>query len=495
MTIRRARIVLAAVALCLGLCSISSAATISFEVSANVDTDGDARWEDLTSGNPSGSEFLLDTAGADAVTRVASGSSYVGITHAYEFVGGATGNVAGAELIETDPATAKRSFQNSSDGDWTSGGQDVSIEIWFKPDNLAPTPANGQILFEDGGGTGIGFFVDDNLIRFRRATGAGQVNANISALAGEFIQVVGTWEYDTSGTMKLYVNGSEAGTPATGVTGNDWSGGDNAGLGTLGGDNVGGIGSGQSNTESFDGKIALFRVYRDQILTSEEIFASYDAMDGHIQKSGWTDVKTALATASDYFGTVVTVGSGENGTNASGAFSGDGQHTNADGDDTVGWAVGDYVLEGNFTAAQEPAIDTVLAVITLEIPSGQRDIDLTLTFTQDMEGTLEADDSLRFEIYDVVGDTVLSSLTLAGQGSGGFSVDDTPETLTSLDNVGLTTVQARLIYSGGGWSDGDQEEVQIGDPVFAATYVPEPATMGLLVLGGGVLLARRRRRA
>ena len=217
-----------------------------FYVDASHDVDADDRWEDLTSGNPSGSEFLLDTTGADAVTRVAGGSSYLGITHAYQFVGGATGNVAGAELIETDPGTATRSFANSTGGSWTNSGQDVTIEIWFKPDNTNPSPDNGQILFEDGGGTGIGFFVDDDLIRFRRATGTGQVNSSISGLTGDFIQVVGTWEYTTSGTMKLYVNGSEVGTPDTGVTGNNWSGGDNAGLGTRGQNNTGGIGNGQS---------------------------------------------------------------------------------------------------------------------------------------------------------------------------------------------------------------------------------------------------------
>jgi len=223
--------------------------------------------------------------------------------------------------------------------------------------------------------------------------------------------------------------------------------------------------------------------------------ANVTPVAGIVSVSGWTDVETALATTGDYFGTVVTaVANTESGTNASGSFSGNGQHTNIDGDDTIGWAVGDYVLEGNYSAAQEPDVDDVLAKMELTIPAGKTDIDLMLSFTLDREGTLEADDSLRFEIYDVTNSLVLTSLTLADDAD--FPVGDTLTILTSSDHTGLTDVEARIIYAGGGWSGGDQEEIQIGNPVFTATYVPEPSALALSALGlfGLSAWGRRRRR-
>jgi hypothetical protein len=87
--------------------------------------------------------------------------------------------------------------------------------------------------------------------------------------------------YDVSaGVIKLAVNGSLIGSHTPG--GSDWSGADAFAIGTLGGSNAGGIGGGQQNTESFNGKIALFRVYRNQILTNEEIKSNYYAGIAHI---------------------------------------------------------------------------------------------------------------------------------------------------------------------------------------------------------------------
>jgi len=498
---KKSRFVLVAVAVValggLAIVTTARAATISFEVDASQDTDGDGRWEDLAPGTPSGFDFELDT--ANGVARVASGSSMPGITYAYDFPGGFTDdpnpNVGGA-LLSTAGTSTRRSFLNAT-GDWSN--ESVSMEMWFKPDNIAPTPANGQILFEDGGGTGFGFFIDDNKVEYRRASTTAQTDRNISSIADEFIQVVGTYDF-SSGAMVLYVNGTQQDTATSG--GSKWTGGDAAGVGTRGGSNTGGIGNGQSSTESFDGRIAIFRVYRDQVLTPAEVLASYKSTARRVQALGWTGVQEgSFNSGTNFYGVLTDVGTADDGigTTSAGTVNGDtdGNDTDNDTNDTVGWAVGDFVLEGTFTAAQEPAVDTVLAVMDLTIPAGATDIDLTLTFTQDMEGTLESDDSLRFEIYDAVGETVLSSLTLAddGVGTNRFSYGDTTETLTSLDNVGLTDVQARLIYSGGGWSGGDQEEVQIGDPVFTATYVPEPSTLAVVVLGlMGVSIRRRRGR-
>ena len=38
---------------------------------------------------------------------------------------------------------------------------------------------------------------------------------------------------------------------------------------------MGGIGGGQSDAESFDGQISLFRVYNDQVLNSSEVLSNF----------------------------------------------------------------------------------------------------------------------------------------------------------------------------------------------------------------------------
>ena len=249
---------------------------VTFAVDATEDTDGDNRWEDVVLGNPSGLDFELDN--SPAVSRVTGVSALQGISAAYDFPGGSTGNEAGALLSDAGSAT-RRSFQDPpgplEGGDWTQ--QDVTMETWFKPDTLIMTPSNGQILFEDGGGTGYGFFLNDNLLQLRKAGGGGLVSFDVTSITNEFIQAVGT--YDVSvGAMELYVNGDSKGTSTPG--GNDWSGGDDAAVGTLGEDNVGGLGSGQQNTESFDGKIAIFRVYRNQLLTADQVSTNYQNVVG-----------------------------------------------------------------------------------------------------------------------------------------------------------------------------------------------------------------------
>jgi len=252
-----------------------------FNTDANLDTDGNNRWE--STGNYTAFDLLPDN--SPAVTRgtFSPTAAVPGIAAAYDYPGGSTGNQAGTLLTIAGTST-QRSFQEAS-GDWSN--EDVTIEIWFRPDNLTPTPTNGQILFEDGGGTGFGFFVDNNELRLRKAPGGGNVAYNIStdpsgllvgAATAEFIQAVGTYDV-SAGSMELFVNGQSVGTAAP--TGADWSGGDAAGVGTRGDSNVGGIGNGQQSTETFDGEIAVFRVYRNKILTgglTGEVMKNFQAV-------------------------------------------------------------------------------------------------------------------------------------------------------------------------------------------------------------------------
>ncbi len=240
-----------------------------FAVDASLDADGDDRWEDQI--GTSALELLLDN--LPAVARVTGVSGLPGITAAYDFPGGYVNNEAGAQLVAVNTSTAQ-SFQNAP-GDWSN--DNVTFEIWFKPDNLAPTAINGQILFEDGGGTGVGFYVDDNLLRFRKQPNAGDIAFDISGISSEFIQAIGTYEVST-GVMNLYINGQFVGTDT--AVGGDWTGGDPSAIGTRGGANAGGIGGGQAGTESFDGQIAIFRIYDDQLLNDSQVLANYEAVAG-----------------------------------------------------------------------------------------------------------------------------------------------------------------------------------------------------------------------
>jgi len=263
-----------------------------FDADADLDADADNRWEDES--GVSGLDFAL----APSVTRVTGTSLLPGISAAYDFPGGSTGNADGARLSIAGTAT-DQSFQNAP-GDWTN--EDVTIEMWFKPDNLTPAPLNGQVLFEDGGGTGIGLLVDNNELRLRKAPGGGNVGFNIASIAGEFIHAVGTYDV-SAGAMELFVNGVSVGTATPG--GGDWSGGDPVGVGTRGGANLGGIGGGQAGTESFDGQIAKFRVYRNQLLTASEVTQNFKAVVGQagtdtatvtMTVEGVNDPPTAVAT-------------------------------------------------------------------------------------------------------------------------------------------------------------------------------------------------------
>ena len=249
-----------------------------FLADASQDGDGNNRWEDLT--GISGVELLLDD--DPAVVRVPVTLSSTQFTHAYEFPGGQLDNNGGALLVQTGETT-NVSFSAAA-GNWLTS--DVTMEIWFKPNNLTPTPDNGQILFEDGGGNGLGLFISNNQLQLRRAGGDGLVSYDLvadpdnllaAAATNEFIQAVATYQ-TSNGDIELFINGVSVGTSSG--SGGTWSGGDPAAFGTRGGFNTGGIGGGQSATESFDGQMALIRIYSGMILTEEEVADNFTVLSG-----------------------------------------------------------------------------------------------------------------------------------------------------------------------------------------------------------------------
>lgn len=271
----------------------------NFYVDARQGADGDLRAQDLTLGNPSGLELLLDD--APLVSRVATSSNTL-LTHAYDLPGGAINNEGGLLLVQTGTSN-QRSFQEAaSPTDWSN--KPVSLEIWFKPDNLTPTPSNGQILFEDGGGTGLGLFIRNNELLLSNDANQSQISYNLAtdpqgillgAATAEFIHVVATHDAGASNECQLFINGTLIGAS---VDDGDWSGGDAAGFGTRGDNNVGGYGNGQQNTETLDGQIALVRVYQGKILSLAEVQANFDEDKEPIPNS------TAIELAGD---TTITV--------------------------------------------------------------------------------------------------------------------------------------------------------------------------------------------
>jgi len=197
------------------------------------------------------------------VTWVAdAGSSLPGITSAYDFPGGGFG---------TD------GFEGTSIGDLGHNTTPVTVEIWFKPDATSGHPTNGQILYETGGGTGLGIFYTNGVVETSHDSNQSEISYDVTSLVNEFIQVVIT--YDTAGgadAFKLYINGDLK--SSTAFDDNNICGGDAAGLGARGETNAGGRGSNDAETESFDGKIAIFRTYFNKILSATEVQENYDSI-------------------------------------------------------------------------------------------------------------------------------------------------------------------------------------------------------------------------
>lgn len=230
---------------------------------AGLDDGANNIWEDsLGLWSPT-----IDTANVTFVPD--AGSSFQGITSAYDFPGGLSG-IGGAE--------------GPSLQDMGVDTQPITLEVWFKPNASASYPTNGQVIWETGGGTGIGIFYKNGLVETAHDSNQGRMSTDVSALTGEFIQVVVT--YDTSSTFdnfKLYINGELRSTSSR--TDTDMCGGDASGLGERGNANVGGAGNGDSNTASFDGRIAIFRSYHNQILNAAEVQQNYESVSLGIQAS------------------------------------------------------------------------------------------------------------------------------------------------------------------------------------------------------------------
>ena len=242
--------------------------TLNFD--ATQDQNGDRRWESTISG--SSLDLLLDPLVLRSTGSISSG--FAGITHTYSFPGSAIAeatNDLGAQFTATGTGTIQ-SLTNIA-GDPTNNP--ASWEIWFRPDSLS-TSGVDQVLFEDGGGTGISLSVKDGILSVQKLPTLAVKTFNLSTLtAGDFVQAVATYN-TTTNSLELFVNGVSVGAAAT-SGGGDWSGSDPAALGTRGGANMGGFGGGSSGVASFDGDIAAFRFY-ESILSASDVLNNYNAV-------------------------------------------------------------------------------------------------------------------------------------------------------------------------------------------------------------------------
>lgn len=203
-----------------------------------------------------------------------TGSSFSGITKAYDFGGAQT----------TDPASAVMddglgAYDSLDGSDLDDGDSNATFEFWLKPDDLT----GQEYIFESGAakhgvalaldGTTLRFITEDNgqgpFTSFDLST-HGSYDGNTDSFT-DFIQVVGVCNGHTN---TLYVDGafkdsdSDTDHPPT------WDeGGNEAGLGTErdnGPDEFEGYGT-------FDGQMARVRFY-DSPLSGDDVSDLYDAM-------------------------------------------------------------------------------------------------------------------------------------------------------------------------------------------------------------------------
>lgn len=166
--------------------------------------------------------------------------------------------------------------------------QDGSFELWFKPDSLS---GGDQLLYEVGG-TGAGSYIslqDDQLSVFVKSAFAGNDQTVSTTLTNDgWTQVVAVIHntYDASlpsadDFVDLYVNGVLAATSISVSDVNDWAGGNQAGLGTIGGSFASGgpltdPGDGGTSLD-LKGEIAIFE-YVPSALTATDVANRYAAI-------------------------------------------------------------------------------------------------------------------------------------------------------------------------------------------------------------------------
>ncbi len=207
---------------------------------------------------------------------VSISSAYAGISHACNFDGSEFAYGTLGEGVVS-------SIQNIAAGDPDEAS--ATFEMWIRPDPAALLQTN--ILFETGGGTGMGIVLAKGILQVANGIEKGLItydllndprNLLLDDITNEFAQIVFTINMETP-MNELYING-ELIDIAFNNNASDWDGGDGAGIGHFGGNNVGGFmdkAAGTSYDTWYNGDIAAFRIYTE-VLNSTRIRENYRVM-------------------------------------------------------------------------------------------------------------------------------------------------------------------------------------------------------------------------
>ncbi len=296
---------------------------------AATDSGGDQEWNPHVDPFSGGHYWNVAAANEPAHSTFTADPDTLGITASYDFADGAA-HTTESKMTNGNPETIKIGPSTAN-----PTGDNISIEMWIKPDNLS---GGKQVLWSFGGATdGASLTLEDDILRFQfRDTdspgtpnsGKGDLIVSIktdltSIGVADFIQVVGTVDIN-AGTpdAELYVNGisatsvsgdSETGLFLSNTTNNgrddngfavdtgtedtnpvlvthsgggapsDWSGSGGGKLGRNTGD-VGGTAITAADpmdlrdfNNTFQGEVAIVNLYRDA-LSAHQVQANFNAV-------------------------------------------------------------------------------------------------------------------------------------------------------------------------------------------------------------------------
>jgi len=223
-----------------GTGSAAPVANAHFEWDAAKDVAGNSEWTSST-----GNAYTWTFDGGNLSPVAVTDARFDKLTHAYAF-----------------PAA-----KDADNGSWDGLGSDQSATFEFVID----VDNDNGLLFESGGTTvGIQFDISGgNLRGYIKSTNTYTVSYPLSTTdKSRFIHAV--FVVTLNGSFKLYVDGVMKSSVAFPQT--DWSGSGSAGLGNS--TNT----SPNANNVDFQGKMALFRYYKNKALSATEVVTNFNAL-------------------------------------------------------------------------------------------------------------------------------------------------------------------------------------------------------------------------
>ncbi|MEZ6061185.1 MAG: DUF4347 domain-containing protein [Planctomycetaceae bacterium] len=216
------------------------------------DTNGDDVWDNGT--GTSGFDWDFSGGGVTYTTTPTTTNSNISAAWVFDGTGG--GFTDAFESIAGNPTDDPASF-----------------EIWFNPSD----PIGQELIFETGGnGQGTSLSLNGTtlelLVTKGAATALATYDLTTEILANEFIHVTGVVDNASAvPDVYLYVNGTlvDSVMDVAGLT--FWANFDASGLGSVNGT------TGTSNTSSFQGEIAAFRLY-ESALTATEVLTNFQSV-------------------------------------------------------------------------------------------------------------------------------------------------------------------------------------------------------------------------